>query len=39
LGEGRRLFSGGFPFTNLKLLGVKPTTTGVIVAIYRPQPR
>jgi dihydrofolate reductase len=35
LGEGRRLFSGGFPMTNLKLLGAKTTPTGVIAATYR----
>jgi dihydrofolate reductase len=39
LGEGRRLFSAGFPFTNLKLIGAKTTTKGVIAATYRPEPR
>jgi dihydrofolate reductase len=35
LGEGRRLFSAGFPLTDLKLIGAKTTPKGVIVATYR----
>ena len=35
LGEGRRLFPAGFPYTKLALTSVKPSTTGVIIASYR----
>lgn len=35
LGEGRRLFSPGFPYTKLTLTSAKPSTTGVIIATYR----
>jgi len=38
LGDGRRLFPDGSPHTALKLVGCKPTTTGVIIATYRPTP-
>lgn len=37
LGEGQRLFAAGFPYTKLTLTGTKPTTTGVIIATYRPE--
>lgn len=37
LGEGRRLFPTGFPHTKLTLTSVKPSTTGVIIATYRPE--
>jgi dihydrofolate reductase len=36
LGEGRRLFAAGFPYTRLTLTKSKVTTTGVILATYRP---
>lgn len=36
LGDGRRLFPDGTPHTALKLVSCKPTTTGVIIATYRP---
>ncbi len=39
LGEGRRLFPAGCPYTKLTLTGATPTTTGVIAATYRPEPR
>ena len=35
LGEGRRLFPAGFPYTKLTLTSAKPSTTGVIIATYR----
>jgi dihydrofolate reductase len=35
LGEGRRLFPSGFPYTKLTLTSAKPSTTGVIIATYR----
>ncbi|MBV9094907.1 MAG: dihydrofolate reductase family protein [Streptosporangiaceae bacterium] len=35
LGEGRRLFPPGFPYTKLTLTSAKPSTTGVIIATYR----
>jgi dihydrofolate reductase len=35
LGEGRRLFSAGFPYTKLTLTSAKPSTTGVIIATYQ----
>lgn len=37
LGEGRRLFQAGFPYTRLTLTSVKPSTTGVIIATYQPE--
>ena len=37
LGEGRRLFAAGFPYTKLTLTSAKPTTTGVIIAAYQPE--
>jgi dihydrofolate reductase len=37
LGDGRRLFSAGFPPSKLKLIGAKTTPTGVIAATYRPE--
>jgi dihydrofolate reductase len=36
LGSGRRLFPDGGPFAALRLVEAKPTTTGVLVATYRP---
>jgi dihydrofolate reductase len=36
LGSGRRLFPDGGPFAPLRLVDAKPTTTGVLVATYRP---
>ena len=36
LGSGRRLFPDGGPFAALRLVDTKPTTTGVLVATYRP---
>ncbi len=36
LGSGRRLFAEGEPFT-LQLVGSKSTSSGVVVAAYRPQ--
>ena len=36
LGSGRRLFADGGRRSALKLVGAKPTTTGVIIATYRP---
>src|SRR5262249_49257390 len=36
LGSGRRLFTDGGPFAALRLVDTKPTTTGVLVATYRP---
>jgi dihydrofolate reductase len=36
LGEGRRLFAEGVPFTSLKLVSTKTTDKGVIAATYRP---
>ena len=36
LGSGRRLFPDGGPATSLWLVDAKPTTTGVIIATYRP---
>jgi dihydrofolate reductase len=39
LGEGRRLFPAGCQYTKLTLTGAQPTTTGVIAATYRAEPR
>ncbi|HUI31958.1 MAG TPA: dihydrofolate reductase family protein [Candidatus Acidoferrales bacterium] len=36
LGSGSRLFPDGSPFSALKLIDSKITTTGVIMATYRP---
>jgi dihydrofolate reductase len=35
LGEGKRLYAAGFPYTKLTLTGTKTTTTGVIIATYQ----
>ncbi len=35
LGEGRRLFPAGFPYTRLTLTSAKPSTKGVIIATYQ----
>jgi dihydrofolate reductase len=39
LGTGRRLFEDGGPPATLELVDSKPTTTGVIIATYRPAER
>ena len=36
LGSGSRLFAGGSALAALRLVDVKPTTTGVVVATYQP---
>ena len=36
LGSGIRLFSDGSAFSKLRLVDSKPTTTGVVIATYRP---
>jgi len=36
LGSGRRLFPDGSPFAALRLVDTKTTTTGVVIATYRP---
>ena len=36
LGEGRRLFRDGSAYSKLVLVDSKPTTTGVLIATYRP---
>jgi dihydrofolate reductase len=36
LGTGRRLFADGGPSAALRLVETKATTTGVIIAVYRP---
>ena len=36
LGSGRRLFPDGVPFASLRLADTKTTTTGVVIATYRP---
>jgi dihydrofolate reductase len=38
LGEGRRLFVEGVPFTSMKLVNSKMTEKGVIAATYHPNP-
>jgi dihydrofolate reductase len=38
LGSGRRLFESGLPKTALELVDTRTSTTGVIIATYRPQP-
>lgn len=37
LGSGRRLFPDGSPFATLRLVDTKTTTTGVVIATYRPS--
>ncbi len=37
LGSGRRLFADGGAPTTLKLVASKATTTGVLIATYRPE--
>ena len=37
LGSGRRLFPGGGAFAALNLVDAKTTTTGVLIATYRPS--
>jgi dihydrofolate reductase len=39
LGSGRRLFPDGGPPASLRLVDAKPTTTGVLIATYRPAGR
>lgn len=39
LGTGRRLFDEGGPAATLRLVDSKITTTGVVIAIYRPESR
>lgn len=39
LGTGQRMFPEGVPTTKFQLAGVTPTTTGVLVATYRPAGR
>ena len=39
LGSGRRLFPNGGPAATLRLVDATPTTTGVIIATYRPTSR
>jgi dihydrofolate reductase len=39
LGSGRRLFCDGGPAATLRLVDATPTTTGVIIATYRPAGR
>jgi len=36
LGSGRRLFAEGVPLAKLQLVDTKTTTTGVVIATYRP---
>jgi dihydrofolate reductase len=36
LGVGKRLFAEGLPTAKLQLIESKPTTTGVVIARYRP---
>ncbi len=36
LGSGRRLFRDGSPFAALQLVETQTTTTGVVIATYRP---
>jgi dihydrofolate reductase len=35
LGSGRRLFADGGAFAALRLVGIKTTTTGVVIATYQ----
>jgi len=36
LGSGRRLFAEGSPYATLQLVDTKTSTTGVVIATYRP---
>ena len=36
LGSGRRLFDDASSFARLELVSATPTTTGVVIATYRP---
>jgi len=36
LGSGRRLFADGRPFAKFQLVDAKISTTGVVIATYRP---
>jgi dihydrofolate reductase len=38
LGSGRRLFAGGSPATNLRLVDTKTATTGVVITTYQRAP-
>lgn len=38
LGTGKRLFREGVPLTRLRLVDSKPTTTGVLILTYEPEP-
>ena len=38
LGSGRLLFPAGTTYSALKLIDVKPTPTGVVIATYQPVP-
>jgi dihydrofolate reductase len=37
LGSGRRLFADGTPPSTLELVDATTTTTGVVIAAYRPR--
>jgi dihydrofolate reductase len=37
LSSGRRLFDGDIPLTSFELVSSRPTSTGVIIATYRPK--
>lgn len=39
LGSGQRLFADGGAFAALRLVDARPTTTGVVIATYRPAER
>jgi dihydrofolate reductase len=39
LGTGRRMFPGGVPSSQLRLVDAIPTTTGVLIATYQPAGR
>jgi dihydrofolate reductase len=39
LGEGRQLFEPGVPYGAFELVNTKTTTTGVVIATYRPTVR
>jgi len=39
LGSGRRLFTDGGSYANLKLVDIKTTTTGVLIATFQPGER
>ena len=38
LGTGRRLFPDGGAFAALRLVGARPTATGVVIVTYKPAP-